>query len=174
MKYELLWTTLVCSLFLTLTSCGNESEVEHVTLPPLVFQPQPEAPGLVGTFSGIVQNTNHTRTGTLTISITEYDRSSGALKGSLKLTGFSECYAKGVFPRPNKTNIYDNHYVASRGFGSIIAAGPQPDSYSFLYFEKSDNFFNGLKLNGLTETLAFYDGQNWCLEIDPVILQRRR
>jgi hypothetical protein len=171
MKYELIWTALVCSLFLTLTSCGNEPEVDHVTtLVTPGAQTQPDAPGLVGTFSGIVQNTSHTRTGTLTIYITAYDRTSGALTGALKLSGFSECFTKGIFPDPNHNN-YDNRYSPHRGFGTIQASGTHPGSHSFLYFEKSDDFNQGLRLG--VDELGFYDGSNWCLLIDPVVLKRQ-
>lgn len=170
-KYERLWTALVFSLMVALTSCGNENET--ITVPNPGPQIIPEATGLLGTFSGTVQNTIHTKSGTLTISITAYDRSSGLLTGTLTLTGFSECFTKGIFPGPGRNNNYDNHYLPQRGFGSIIATGPQPDSFSFLYFLPSDDFNKGLNLNGITETLAFNDGRNWCLEIDPVVLKKQ-
>src|SRR5262245_60815248 len=96
-------TVLVFSVLVALTSCGNENEsVTGPTLPPPIPGPTilPEAPGLIGTFSGTVQNTSHTESGALTISITAYDRHSGALTGSLTLTGFSECFTTAIFPDP--------------------------------------------------------------------------
>jgi hypothetical protein len=162
-KYQRIWTALLFSLILALTSCGNET----TTGPNLPSNPSP-----VGTFSGTVQNISHTRSGTLTISITAYD-SSRLLTGTLMLQGFSECFTEGIFPDPSGNINADNHYFPERGFGSIMAFGPQPGSYSFLFFLKSDDFSAGLNLDGITEGLAFYDGRNWCLEIDPVFLKRQ-
>ena len=160
MKYQRIWTTVMYSFIVALTSCGNETET--TTGPNLPPNPSP-----VGTFSGDVQNASHTKSGTLTISITTMN-SSGKLAGSLSLTGFSECFTTGIFPDPNHKN--GSFYSPQRGILRIMAAGPQPGSYSYLDFQKSVDFNQGLKL-GCCEA-AFYDGRDWCLEIDAVLLKK--
>lgn len=172
MRYQQLWRALAISFIAALTSC-TENDSERITLPDPGSYVMPAGPGLIGTFSGTVRNTAHTKSGTLTISITRHDPGTGLFTGTLTLTGFSNCFTKGVFPAPNQTNNYDNYYVPQRGFGSIMAIGPQPGSRSFLYFLASDDFNNGLQLDGITETLAFSDGHNWCLEIDAVVLKKQ-
>jgi hypothetical protein len=163
-KYERLWRAFVFSLIVALTSCSTGNENETITGPNLPPNPSP-----IGTFSGAVQNASHTKDGTLTISITTMD-SSGKLAGSLSLTGFSECFTTGIFPDPSHKN--DSFYSPQRGFGRIIAAGRQSGSHSYLEFEKSADFNGGLML-GSFEGLAFYDGRDWCLEIDPALLKRQ-
>ncbi len=169
-KYERLWRALVFSLIVALTSCGNENETitGHNPTP----NPNTGITGLVGTFSGTVQNTDHTKSGTLTIAIRAYDSSSGLLTGTLKLTGFSECFTTGIFPDPNHKN-YDNYYLPGRGFGFIQASGTQPGSYSYLPFEGSTYFYNGLQLGGVAENLGFRDASHWCLSIDSALLKRK-
>lgn len=171
-KYQRIWTALLLSFTVAMSSC-TENDSERITLPDPGSYVMPAAPGLIGTFSGTVRNTAHTKSGTLTISITSRNPATGQLNGTLTLTGFSNCFSKGVFSDPaGQNNNYDNYYVPQRGFGSIMAIGPQPGSRSFLYFLASDNFNQGLQLDGITETLAFTNGHNWCLEIDAVILKR--
>jgi hypothetical protein len=171
MKYERFWIVFVFVLMVMWTSCDNYEPITSHSRRPILgpFQILPEAPGLVGTFSGKVQNTDHTRTGNLKISITDYDRKTGHLTGTLTLTGFAECFTTGIFPDANHPN-YSSHFAP--GWGFIQASGTQPGSYSYLSFLNSNDFYKGLDLNGITEDLAFFDGRNWCLSIDPVLLKR--
>ena len=171
MKNEGISTAVLFIVLLSMASCDTENEMIAVNRPSQRPIPPPiSAPGLVGTFSGTVQNISHTESGTLIISITRVDKTSGSLTGSLSLTGFSNCYTTGIFPDPSYAR-YSSYYSPGRGFGFIQASGQQPGSYSYLYFLASENFYDGLKLG--VDDLGFYDGHNWCLSIDSAVLKRQ-
>ena len=175
-KHKPILTALVFTLLLGLTSCGHESETITGNNPQPGPGPapgpgyNPAAPGLVGTFSGTVTDLSHTKSGTLTITITAFDRSSGSLTGALKLTGFPGCFTAGVFPDP-KISKHRSHYSPQNGRGMILAGGSRPGSYSYLSFNGSNDFNKGLYLDDL-DGLGFNDGVNWCLGIYAAVLTK--